>query len=48
MTEGVATRSPSLYGCADSTLVARLLQGRMEGRIVLTSLDVEGMKSMSY
>jgi len=32
MTEGVATRSLSLYGCVDSTPVAQLLQGRMERR----------------
>jgi len=32
MTEGVAMQSLSLYGCVDFTLVARLLQGRMERR----------------
>jgi len=48
MTEEVATRSLSLYGCVDSTPVAWLLQGRMEGRIVLMSLDAEKMKSMLY
>jgi len=37
-------QSLSLYGCVDSTLVAQLLQGRMEGGIMLMSLDAEGMK----
>jgi len=37
-------QSLSLYECVNSTLVAWLLQGRMEGETMLTSLDAEGMK----
>jgi len=47
MTEGVAKQSLSLYGCIGSTLVAWLLQGRMEEGIMLTSLDAEGMKKIN-
>jgi len=47
MTEGVAKRSLSLYECVGSTLVARLLQGRMEEGIMLTSLDAEGIKKIN-
>jgi len=47
MTEGVAKRSLSLYGCVGSTPVARLLQDRMEEGIMLTSLDAEEMKKIN-
>jgi len=44
MAEGVAMWSLSLYGCVNSTLVAWLLQSRIEGGIMLTLLDAEEME----